>query len=233
MTPHSKDVQPDSSSSVELLDASSLSTVLDMLAVIDSAEELSLLEALTPAQKRQVWDATPDSLKTQLKQIRSAHTGEKIAFKPALSEQSASEAPGNLEPTSPTNLAEEQDELGDAIAEAIAPAEQSGLSDPSDLSDSSDLSDPSDLLDPSDLSDPSDLAENLPGNLPDIIESVLQNPLPKVGDRVVLLSKSQLTVAEMTAIWQVVDVQAGHARIETKTLGSRRYPLTWMIIYPG
>jgi hypothetical protein len=54
-----------------LLDASSLQTVLVMLEVIDSIEDLALLETLTPDQKRQVWDATPDSTRTRLTQLRT------------------------------------------------------------------------------------------------------------------------------------------------------------------
>jgi len=54
-----------------LLDASSLHTVLVMLEVIDSIEDLALLETLTPDQKRQVWDATPDATRTRLTQLRT------------------------------------------------------------------------------------------------------------------------------------------------------------------
>ena len=56
----------------EWLDAASLHTVLVMLDVIDSTEDLALLETLTPEQKRQVWDATPDSTRHRLKQLRAA-----------------------------------------------------------------------------------------------------------------------------------------------------------------
>lgn len=55
-----------------LLDAASLHTVLVMLDVIDTTEDLALLETLTPEQKRQVWDATPDSTRHRLKQLRAA-----------------------------------------------------------------------------------------------------------------------------------------------------------------
>jgi hypothetical protein len=56
----------------DLLDAASLHTVLTMLDVIDSLEELALLETLTPAQKRQVWDATPEATRIRLKQLRAS-----------------------------------------------------------------------------------------------------------------------------------------------------------------
>jgi len=74
---HPQDVQPElpdppSDPDGQILDASSLNTVLDMLTVIDSAEDLALLEHLTLVQKRQVWDATPEEIKLRLKQIRAA-----------------------------------------------------------------------------------------------------------------------------------------------------------------
>jgi hydrogenase maturation factor len=62
--------QPASPETLEL-DHSSLQTVLSMLELIDSAEDLALLETLTPGQKRQVWDATPDATRSRLKQLRS------------------------------------------------------------------------------------------------------------------------------------------------------------------
>ncbi|MBI4782026.1 MAG: hypothetical protein HY785_12010 [Oscillatoriophycideae cyanobacterium NC_groundwater_1537_Pr4_S-0.65um_50_18] len=76
---HSEDP---SDSESQLLDDSSLNTVLDMLTVIDSAEDLALLERLTPAQKRQVWDATPEVVRTRLKQIRSARPPEALSQPP-------------------------------------------------------------------------------------------------------------------------------------------------------
>lgn len=77
-------IQPD----IQLLDASSLSTVLDMLAVIDSTEDLALLELLTSLQKRQVWDATPEIIRLRLKQIRLTANSS-----PEASENSALETP--------------------------------------------------------------------------------------------------------------------------------------------
>ncbi|NJR66537.1 MAG: hypothetical protein HC772_16425 [Leptolyngbyaceae cyanobacterium CRU_2_3] len=121
--PHPKDVQPDprSGSDDSLLDISSLNTVLDMLMVIDSAEELALLEMLTPAQKRQVWDATPDDLKIRLKQIRSANPGENPSLNPALKvdsreqDSAAAITPECLEPQALADSPSEHDELGEAI----------------------------------------------------------------------------------------------------------------------
>jgi hypothetical protein len=53
-----------------LLDESSLATVLEILTTIATVEELTILEALTTAQKRQVWSHTPETIKLKLKQIR-------------------------------------------------------------------------------------------------------------------------------------------------------------------
>lgn len=62
-----------------LLDAASLDTVLTMLEVIDSAEDLALLETLTLDQKRQVWDATPSATRLRLKQLKMAGTGQGLS----------------------------------------------------------------------------------------------------------------------------------------------------------
>lgn len=105
------DHQPDD----QLLDASSLSTVLDMLAVIDCAEDLALLEYLSPPQKRQVWDATPEAIKLNLKQIRLAASSSPKASDNSAPDNSASGnlASGNLasatslEIPEPTNYLQE------------------------------------------------------------------------------------------------------------------------------
>jgi hypothetical protein len=88
------------------LDESSLGTVLDMLAVIDTVEELSLLETLTETQKRQVWDATPDPIRTKLKQLRAS----------AQTNSPASSAELHLEPIDETSQDKfaELDEWDDA-----------------------------------------------------------------------------------------------------------------------
>lgn len=64
------DVDSMANSATDLLDASSLHTVLTMLEIIDSIEELSLLETLSVTQKQQVWEATPASTRFRLKQLR-------------------------------------------------------------------------------------------------------------------------------------------------------------------
>lgn len=140
-----------------LLDESSLETILDMLAVITSIEELMLLETLTAAQKRQVWSATPEVIKNKLKQIREA---------------------------------------GFSTAEASPPETWQNL-------------------------DPQNLEPN---------QSNSNQPVLAVGNQVVLLAKAQLTAAELIAIWDVIEVHEGYARIRAKNL-VRTYPIDWMVAY--
>lgn len=74
LAPHPSSDTFNHSETAEPLDASSLATILDMLAVIASIEELMLLESLTEVQKRQVWSATPEAVRHRLKQIRETNT---------------------------------------------------------------------------------------------------------------------------------------------------------------
>ena len=138
-----------------LLDGSSLATVLDMLAVITSIEELMLLESLSDAQKRQVWSATPETIRNKLKRIREANT-----------------ATANTA-TSLANWENFSSKSGDS-----------------------------------------------------------NQPVLRVGGRVVLLAKPKLTTAELTAIWSVIEIHEGYARIKAENLGIRNYPVSWMVVYP-
>lgn len=128
-----------------LLDESSLETILDMLAVMNSIEELMLLETLTADQKRQVWAATPETIRSKLKQIREAGFSESGHWQ-------------NLAP------------LGDS-----------------------------------------------------------NQPVLSIGNQVVLIAKPKLTAAELIAIWEVMEVHEGYARIRAKNLGVRNYPVSWMV----
>ncbi len=85
-------VARDAAPAMALLDASSLNTVLAMLEVIDSAEELALLETLTLEQKRQVWDATPEPVRERLKQLRSKSEPQAEASEPEFAAQSLHDA---------------------------------------------------------------------------------------------------------------------------------------------
>ena len=192
--PNSEDVQPPppdlTEAAAELLDPSSLSTVLDIVEAIETADELALLETLTSAQKRQVWAAISDEQKQRLKQIRNATsviTTDPIA--PQEANESLEESTLDLEAEDLELPAELQDEL-----EEIAHAELEGL-----------------------------MAE--PSEEPD-------RPRAKVGDRVVLLPQPQLNSAELIAIWDVVEIHEETAQIEAKHLGTRHYPLSWLVVYP-
>lgn len=132
-----------------LLDESSLETILDMLVVMNSIEELLLLETLTTVQKRQVWAATPETIRSKLKQIREAGS-------------SKSGQEQNLAPV-----------WGDS-----------------------------------------------------------NQPVLSIGNQIVLVAQPKLTAAELMAIWDVMEVQEGYARIKAKDLGIRNYPVSWMVIYP-
>ena len=192
--PNSEDVQPPppdlTEAAEELLDESILSTVLDIVEAIETAEELALLETLTSAQKRQVWAAISDEQKQRLKQIRNATsviTTDPIA--PQEANESLEESTLDLEAEDLELPAELQDEL-----EEIAHAELEGF-----------------------------MAE--PSGEPD-------RPRAKVGDRVVLLPQPQLNSAELIAIWDVVEIHEETAQIEVKHLGTRHYPLSWLVVYP-
>jgi hypothetical protein len=174
----------------ELLDQSSLNTVLDMVEAIETAEELALLETLTLAQKRQVWQAIPDDQKLRLRKIRETSV--------LLPSTQPSAKVGSFE------------------------LEEESLQTDLQIEDAEDLTEPLEA----------ELAENLAENLEDITQSRLEQPMPRVGDRVVLLPKPQLTAADLIAIWDVVAIQADHAKITAERLGIRRYPLSWLVIYP-
>lgn len=178
-----------------LLDASSLNTVLAMLEVIDSAEELALLETLTPEQKRQVWDATPAATRIRLKQLRSKtepHTEPHRGSEPEFTAQAL-------------NATEEGE---DALDEA-------------------------ELLESEETSIELELSEALDA-APLGSESADLVPQVKlaIGDWIVLQAKPQLSAAELTAIWEVLEVQGQSARIIASKLGIRTYPIAWMMPYP-
>jgi hypothetical protein len=51
------------------------------------------------------------------------------------------------------------------------------------------------------------------------------------GDRIVLKAKPRLTVAELLAIFEVIQVEGTLVQVKTKELGIRRYPLDWCLLY--
>lgn len=191
----------------EWLDASSLNTVLAMLEVIDSAEDLALLETLTLVQKRQVWDATPESIRVRLKQLRGVSSPEvEVAF------------------YSPVNAEEPEAE----IHQADGDIEHSALDIETTLADLEVLPDQLALL--SDPMSAGDARQPIPG----IIAATPATPVLRLvkGDWVVLQAKPQITAAEMVAIWEVIEVQGNDAQIFTEKLGTHTYPIAWMKLYP-
>lgn len=114
----------------DLLDDSSLSTVLDMLAVIDSVEELALLETLTDAQKRQVWAATPEVVKIRLKQMRAAASEHRSSVQSSIQSAAGSPEAGlEIEPEDENNLNAEWQEL-EAVPALSTPQPLTGVSLP-------------------------------------------------------------------------------------------------------
>jgi hypothetical protein len=91
----------------DLLDELSLQTVLEMSAVMVTADELTQLESLTPAQKRQVWLATPEEVKLRLKQIKAAAQAESRPVDRSTEEKEKLEVLEELE--------ESLEEMGEAI----------------------------------------------------------------------------------------------------------------------
>lgn len=210
-----------SDGSDELLDESSLKTVLDMLEVIDCVEELDLLETLTISQKKQVWGLTPEATRLKLKQIRAA----------ALSSANARSLPSPLAT---------HESIVSSEATATVVAVETSFHDEVDYI--AEIDDVEDALDETstDESDSSDLADAVPDILwqkatKSLAERQINQatePLLQTGDRVVLHANPKLTMAEMIAIWEVLEVQGRYARITAKQVGTRNYPIAWMVLYP-
>ena len=57
------------------------------------------------------------------------------------------------------------------------------------------------------------------------------NPV-QVKDWVILKAHPKLNSAELKAIWQIVEVQGDYAKLITDKLGTRLYPISWMVLYP-
>jgi hypothetical protein len=188
----------------DLLDELSLQTVLDMLAVMVAAEELTQLESLTPEQKRQVWFATPEDVKLRLKRLKASAQAESSAV-----EQLTDAAVGTEkvdEPEEPEEL-EEPEEPEESLDEMGA----------IDYTDSASIN----------------LIDNLPlfqNSYSLAAPSV--DPAFQVRDRVVLTAEPRLTAAELVAVWEIVAIEGEQARIEANGLGSRQYPMSWMVSYP-
>lgn len=195
----------------DLLDEMSLQTVLDMLAVMVTAEELTQLESLTPGQKRQVWFATPEDVKVRLKQIKASaqvesHDMERLTedqeeIKELKKSEELEESEKSEEPDEPGEPDESLDEMGEAI----------------DYTDSESVN-----------------FINLPLFQSSYgLNAPLVKPTLQVGDRVVLTAEPRLTATELVAVWEIVNIQGEQAQIKAKGLGNRQYPMSWMVSYPA
>jgi hypothetical protein len=191
----------------DLLDELSLQTVLAMLAVMVTAEELTQLESLTPAQKRQVWMVTPEDVKLRLKQIKASAQAESLAMEGSTEEKEEPEELNESEEPEELNESEESEKLDESLAE---------MGEAIDYTASESIN----FI-----------------NLPLFQKSYSPNAPPveqtaQVGDWVVLNAEPRLTTAELVAVWKVVAIQGEQALIAAKGLGSRQYPLSWMVSYP-
>ncbi len=196
----------------ERLNASELQTVLDMLAVMETTEELSQLQALTETQKRQVWEATPETLKQKLWQLRNP---------PALSEKAASIGAANFQKSEQESETEESEtdletELDDEIED---------LGQDLDLTQDSYSSVQIQLTGTGTGQPNLDIA-NQPSE-----PLYADRSIPSVGDRIILKAHSKLTASELKAIWQLERIQGSDGYVSHSILGTRSYPLTWMVVY--
>ena len=182
----------------DLLDELSLQTVLDMLAVMLAAEELTQLESLTPEQKRQVWFVTPEDVKLRLKRLKASAQAESPAV-----EQLTDAIVGTAEVNEPEELEEPEESL-----------DEMGAIDDTDSESINFINLP--------------LFQNSYGLNASSVDLAFQ-----VGDWVVLTAEPRLTAAELVAVWEIVAIEGAQARIEAKGLGSRQYPMSWMVSYPA
>lgn len=203
----------------ELLNASELQTVLDMLAVMETAEELSQLQALTEAQKRQVWEATPETLKQKLWQLRNS---------PA-PDAAVSIAAENLQSSEPELEIDESEVESQTDAEAELEDEIEDLGQELDLTEASYA-----LMQPELGGVQSSELSNELSQTPAVQPSepfYADRPMLRVGDRVVLKPHPKLSAAELKAVWQMERIQGSDGAVSEPTLGTRSYPLAWMIVY--
>lgn len=191
------------------LNASELKTVLDMLAVMETAEELKILECLTPLQKRQVWDATPYDLRVKLHHLKKAHTAD----------------PQTLRAIAPIPNDPVHSALGNAVRSVeVEPATLDRQGSDADDTQLDDIA--VDYIDPDDVS-----AEYQNLTASGVQERSPDLPTLAPGDRVVLQAKPGLSKAELMAIFEVVDVQSDLVHCKAETVGGRRYPTDWLVLY--
>jgi hypothetical protein len=209
-----------------LLDISSLNTVLAMLEVIDSVEELALLETLTLAQKRQVWDATSASTRNRLKQLRA--TAEPSNLQHGDKNGTAAAAASESNASSNASNATHHDSFHDSFSAPAALLDSFDQLDDRMQNDWLSQTEDSTLLDLESL-------EEIDLSLHEAVHEPLNltaQPTVVVGDWIVLHAKPKLSRAELMAIWEVLEVRGNYARISAQALGTRLYPTAWMVVYP-
>ncbi|WP_143467776.1 hypothetical protein [Leptolyngbya ohadii] len=218
-----------------LLNSSELQTVLDMLAVMESAEELDQLQALTEAQKRQVWEATSEFLKQKLWQLRNQPDRDRSTSNP--DDRQSVEISEN----------EAQEDIQDEYFEGD-PAEdyhESESDREADLED--DIEDLGQDLELTTDSYPSTATGLTRAGMADVIQPDLTalpsqtelSPLdraaplvaPQVGDRVILKAQPRLSSAELKAVWRLQQIAGNNGEVYDAKLGVRIYPLSWMAVY--
>lgn len=236
---------------LELLDPASLHTVLTMLEVIDTVEELALLESLTPAQKRQVWEATSVATRDRLKQLRAGQslgqpaspTVEQAAIgEPAthalVSLETVNPGRGNPVSIEPLDLARDRSPQSaqpdwpetDLTAHLTEPPlTQSVLIEAIEAADLA--PEPNRTIEETAAIDLAAQQEEINLMLQEPL-NLDAHPTVAVGDWIILQAKPRLTRAELMAIWEVVEVQGNYARILAEGLGTRIYPAAWMLLYP-
>jgi hypothetical protein len=218
---------------LDLLDAASLETVLRMLEVIDSVADLALLETLTPSQKRQVWDATPPATRLRLKQLRSDGAvnqplGQAMGQAGQVTSQATGQATGGLSPSVHRSYTTPLIEAVDLLTPAPSSRSLAALAseDESSEDESSETNqEETAAIDLESQREEIDLMLREPLDL-------MAQPTVQIGDWVVLHAQPKLSKAEMLAIWEVIEVQGNYARIGTRGLGSRLYPMSGLAIYP-
>jgi hypothetical protein len=216
--------------SSELLDEFSLKIVLDMSAVMTTAEELTQLESLTPAQKRQVWMATPEEVKLRLKKIRAealAEASTSALSAPKEDELERLEAIELGERLEEEILEEEilEEEILEEFPEEEIPEEEILEEEQAEEASLEEMGEAIDYV----ASEDSLFSLPLFQNSHDLNEPSIA---PEIGDLVVLRAEPRLTTEELIAVWEIVAIQGEQARLEAKGLGSRQYPLSWMVLYP-
>lgn len=216
------DFRPEDSSesgqdvAAERLNASELQTVLDMLAVMETAEELTQLQALTELQKRQVWEATPEALKQKLWQLRDRPAKFQSAAQSIANERPVAES---LEAEIDLEDSETEAELDDEIEDLGQNLELTAESYPS--------------LQTSTQMPLTEIVQSGQTGFADRSKSPkVDRVSPKIGDWIILKAHAKLTASELKAIWRLERIEGSEGSVTHANLGTRSYPLSWMIVYP-